>query len=106
MKATGNYLEFARTLEISPAKLYRLIDLLRDELEAPVIYNKHRGSFEYSKKGCISLGFGLAPINKQNMAGIEAGTGYNYSMTFIISHEMRSTLSNIDAVKTMLNLNY
>ena len=106
MKATGNYLEFARTLEISPAKLYRLIDLLRDELEAPVIYNKHRGSFEYDREGCISLGFGLEPISKQNMSGLEAGAGYNYSMNIVISHEMRSPLFNIDPDKSMLNLNY
>jgi len=64
MKATGNYLEFARTLEISPAKLYRLIDLLREDLGAPVVYNKYRGTFEYERDGCIYLGFGLVPVNK------------------------------------------
>ena len=57
MKATGNYLEFARILEISPAKLYRIIDILKNELNAPVIYNKGRGTFEYDSAGSISIGF-------------------------------------------------
>lgn len=60
MKATGNYLEFANRLDISPAKLYRLLDLLKEDLEAPIIYNKHRQSFEYAREGCIIIGYGAA----------------------------------------------
>ena len=79
MKATGNYLEFARVLEVSPATLYRLLDLLRNELEAPVIYNKQRGCYEYDREGSITLGFGLAPISRENMQKLSGVKKYNYS---------------------------
>ena len=106
MKATGNYLEFARKLNISPAKLYRLIDLLRVDLGAPVIYNKQRGTFEYEQEGCILLGFGLAPLDNESMAGLTGSARYNYSDNFSISRHMRNYRFNLVAVKTMLNLNY
>lgn len=106
MKATGNYLEFARRLEISPAKLYRLIDLLREDFEAPIIYNKGRGTFEYSSEGQISIGFGLVPLSDQNMTGLTGGKGCQDSKDFAISQEMRNYRFNIDPEKFMLNLNY
>ena len=74
MKATGNYLEFSSKLEISPAKLYRLIDLLRDDLNAPVTYNKHRGTFEYEHDGSITIGFGTVPIDNQNFISTSVRT--------------------------------
>ena len=114
LKATGNYLEFARILDISPAKLYRLIDLLKEDLSAPIIYNKQRGSFEYEREGCISLRFGLVPLDNGDMAGLTGGTGYNYSENIYLSHGVRNYSFNIDVeigsnglgYKTMLNLNY
>jgi hypothetical protein len=106
MKATGNYLEFARTLEISPAKLYRLIDLLRDDLDAPVIYNKQRGTFEYECEGCITIGFGTQPLTTKQMGNIIGGIRYNYSENISPSHGMRNYGFNLVDIKTMLNLNY
>ncbi len=90
LKATGNYLEFALILEISPAKLYRLINLLREELGAPVIYNKHRSSYEYAREGRIFLGFGLKPLDERNMAGLEGGREYNDLKNFDVSHPVRN----------------
>jgi hypothetical protein len=106
MKATGNYLEFARILEISPAKLYRLIDLLRDDLDAPVIYNKQRGSFEYEREGCISLGFGLLPITSQNMERLTGGNIYNYFENISVSHNVRNYSFNIETEISPNGLNY
>ena len=106
MKATGNYLEFANRLDISPAKLYRLLDLLKDDLEAPIIYNRHRGSFEYEREGCISLGFGLMPLASQSMERLSGGYIHNYPKNIRLSHRMRNYGFNIDTYKIMLNLNY
>ncbi len=106
LKATGNYLEFARILEISPAKLYRLIDLLWQDLGAPVVYNKQRGSFEYAREGSIYLGFGLAPLDRQDMVGLTGGGGYNYLKNISFSHGMRNYRFNLFTVKTMLNVNF
>jgi len=99
MKATGNYLEFAGKLEISPAKLYRLLDFLKEDLEAPIFYNKHRRSFEYEREGCISLGFGLVPLPGKQMERLSGGSGYNYSDNFSLSHHMRNDRYNIVALK-------
>jgi len=47
-KATGNPTSFGRKLEISDSTLYRHIRTLRQN-GAPIIYDKHRGSYTYSK---------------------------------------------------------
>jgi len=47
MKATGSHDELAKKLEVPRTTLYDTISFLREEMNAPIIYNEHAKSFEY-----------------------------------------------------------
>lgn len=47
-KATGKPEEFARKLNISRATLFRYIDELKNDFEAPISYCCFRGSYHYN----------------------------------------------------------
>lgn len=47
-KATGNYQDLARRLQISPATLYRYLEDLKS-LGAPVLYDRNRKLFYYQE---------------------------------------------------------
>ncbi len=56
LQATGTPKSLALRLGISKAKLYRIIDLMK-QLNAPVTYNTTAQSFVYKKSVGFTIGF-------------------------------------------------
>ena len=90
LKATGNSFEFADKLGISKDSVYRLIELMKADLNAPVVYNKHRKTFEYGKEGRLNIGFSIKSLNTTKMGDIIGGCYYNFSKNFSISQGLRN----------------
>jgi len=91
LKATGNVFEFAAKLEVSKDSVYRLIECMKSDLEAPIVYNKHKKTFEYTADGCLNIGFNLKPLNEKDMNTITGGCNYKLSKNFSISQGLRNT---------------
>jgi len=53
---TGTPIQFARKLGMSKSSLYLFIEELA-AMNIPVVYNKERKNYEYSKKGKLVFGF-------------------------------------------------
>lgn len=56
-KSTKPPCELARKLDISERWLYMLLDELKEELDCPIQYDRHRRSYIYGEKGSIAFGF-------------------------------------------------
>jgi len=56
-KATGDPKELADKLEISRSSLFELISYLKEEMRAPIIYNRNRPSYvyEYTPRFCLDF---------------------------------------------------
>ncbi|GAA0194255.1 hypothetical protein GCM10009122_57590 [Fulvivirga kasyanovii] len=54
---TGKPGEFARKLDMSVSNLHYLLRLLREELNAPIVYDRQLKSYRYSTAGSIVLDF-------------------------------------------------
>ncbi|GAA0891736.1 hypothetical protein GCM10009122_14150 [Fulvivirga kasyanovii] len=54
---TGRSKEFARKLNMSESSLFYLIKLLKEELHAPIVYDRTLQSYKYDVKGSIVIGF-------------------------------------------------
>ncbi|MCE2711136.1 MAG: helix-turn-helix domain-containing protein [Cryomorphaceae bacterium] len=52
-EGTGSPTELAERLELSERMVYNYVRLLKDELRAPVEYNKFRRSYYFSEPGRI-----------------------------------------------------
>lgn len=99
LKATGNVFEFADKLGVSKDTIYRLIEFMKDDLAAPVVYNKYQKTFEYETEGCLNLGFRLTPLNDKEMNGIAGGCNYKFSKNFPISQLLRNTAPTFEIVQ-------
>lgn len=55
-KATGSPSDFARKLEISESTLYEYLTIMK-ELDAPIMYDKNRPSYYYSREGSFKICF-------------------------------------------------
>ena len=99
LKATGNAFEFATKLEISKDSIYRLIEFMKSDLGAPIIYNKHQKTFEYTTEGCLNIGFGLKPLVNKEMNNITGGSIYNLSKNFSISQNLRNAATTFGGVQ-------
>jgi len=56
-KATGSFEDLAEILEMSRSNLFNLMKFLREEMNAPVVYNKNIVSYIYSYTPKFSLRF-------------------------------------------------
>ena len=56
-KTTGAPKVFAERLEMSRSSLFELIAFLKEEMKAPIIYNKQKKSYVYSYPPKFYLGF-------------------------------------------------
>ena len=72
MEATGSYVELANRLHISQAKLYRIIDIMK-ELNAPIVYNFTRKSFIYEEEVGFKFGFYHSNLNTDDIRAINGG---------------------------------
>jgi len=55
--ATGTPEELAERLEMSRSSLFELITFLKEEMRAPIIYNRYKPSYMYSYIPRFNLGF-------------------------------------------------
>lgn len=72
IKGTAN--EYAQRLGISKSTFFRLLDYVRSELNAPVVYDPAEGRYVYQVEG--SLFFGFLPhgaLSKEDMKKITGG---------------------------------
>lgn len=99
LKATGNAFDFASKLDISKDSIYRLIEFMKIDLEAPIVYNKHQKTFEYSTEGRLNIGFELQSIATTEMEKIKGGSNYNLSKNFAISQLLRNTAPTFGIVQ-------
>ena len=56
-KLSGNCMEYATKMGISRSTFFRLLDVVRFEFNAPVVYNKARNRYEYESEGAMFFGF-------------------------------------------------
>lgn len=55
LKETGSPKELALKLNVSKRMVYMYIDLLKEEFNAPIEYNKKEQSYCFSEKGRLNL---------------------------------------------------
>lgn len=72
LHATGTPKELASRLNISKAKLYRVIDVMK-ELRAPIVYNIALQSFEYEEAVRFKCGFYFKVLHDQDAISINGG---------------------------------
>ncbi len=72
LHATGTPTELASRLGISKAKLYRVIDVMK-ELQAPIVYNIARQSFEYEEAVRFKCGFYVKVLPEGDAISINGG---------------------------------
>jgi len=58
MYATGSPKELAKKLDISERCLYKYLDLMKFDLNAPIKYNEYRKTYEYYEEGTLTLNIG------------------------------------------------
>lgn len=56
-KATGNPLILAQRLDISKRTLFFYLNYMKLNLNAPILYNRHRETYHYSEEGRICFVF-------------------------------------------------
>ena len=56
-KETGSPYMLAKKLDISVSKVYELLNYMKCELDAPIIYDKKIKSYKYICQGHITLAF-------------------------------------------------
>jgi len=56
-KATGTPAQFAQRLSISQSTLFNYLNILKDELNAPIAYCRYRKTYYYKSEGNIVIGF-------------------------------------------------
>lgn len=73
--ATGTPEDFARRLGIARSSMFAMVDFLRDELKAPIIYSRFRDSYIYEYPPQFYLGFERERLNHGEMTGTCGGDG-------------------------------
>ena len=56
-KNTGRSNEFASKLKMSESNLFYLMKLLKDDLNAPIVFDRKLKSYKYAVKGSIVIAF-------------------------------------------------
>lgn len=64
-EGTGTPTELAQRLELSERMVYNYVRLLKDELKAPVEYNKFRKSYYFSEPGRILWEWRTVPASNK-----------------------------------------
>lgn len=72
LKATGGPLEFAESLSMSKASLYRYIDFLKD-YGAPIYYDVRNKTFCYEHDINIQFSFKVEPLNHYEAKKVSGG---------------------------------
>ena len=70
-KATGNPAEFARRLGMSISGMHYVLRKLKEDLGAPIAYDKKMGCYYYQEQGMIEMGF--RPLSEIEQRKIDGG---------------------------------
>lgn len=54
-KQTGNPTDFAKQVEMSKSMLHRYINFMKSDMKAPIRYNRHKQSYEYTENGILGV---------------------------------------------------
>lgn len=52
---TGKAEDFAKKMNISRGMLYRYIKYIKDELNAPISYNRYQNTYQYTQSGKLYI---------------------------------------------------
>ena len=63
MKVSGNAQELANRLGISRSTFFRVLEDMKENLGAPIVYNSILNGYEYEQEGRIHIGF-FTSLNK------------------------------------------
>jgi hypothetical protein len=77
LKATGGPGEFADSLSMSKASLYRYIDFLKD-YGAPIYYDVRNKSFCYEHDINIEFSFKVEPLDQYEAQKVSGGKALNW----------------------------
>jgi len=72
--ATGSPEELARRLDMSRSSLFELISYLKEEMGAPIIYNRNRPSYMYSYTPKFFLSFERDNLKSSEMISTHGGS--------------------------------
>lgn len=61
-KATGSPDHLAERLNISRRALFDTLNFMREELDAPIIYDKVRRTYTYQKQGSLNFKYSRADV--------------------------------------------
>ncbi len=73
-QATGNPEELAERLELSRSSLFEIIAFLKEEMGAPIRYNRYRPSYVYEYTPKFNLGFEKDRLPSSDMYDITGGS--------------------------------
>lgn len=91
MQATGSPELLAKKLQISRAKLYRTLDMMK-ALNAPIAYDFAIQSFVYQEAVCFSFGFYTEELNTIEQKNTYAGGCIEKNATFLYTVSQNETL--------------
>jgi len=77
MAATGTPEVLAERLGISRSSLFELISYMKEEMKAPIIYNRNRPSYVYLYPPRFYLGFDRERLNTAEMTDTHGGGEVN-----------------------------
>jgi len=76
-KATGTPDELARRIGLSKSRLYQILSYLREEMHAPIIYNRYNCSYEYEFNTNFNLEFDRDRLYQSEMESAFGGANDN-----------------------------
>lgn len=82
-KSTGTPKELAEKLNISERWLYVLLEELREEFDCPIVYDRTKRSYKYSKNGRMMLGF-KKDLGVKKMTDIYGGNTLKISLSLYL----------------------
>lgn len=70
----GTSFDYAERLGISKSTLFRLLDYVKDELNAPIVYSPAEGRYVYEVEGALFFGFlPAAVLSKDELKKLTGG---------------------------------
>ena len=72
-RATGSPAELAERLDLSRSSLFEIIAFLKEEMRAPIVYDRSRPSYMYSYEPRFYLGFEHERIKSSEMLTVSGG---------------------------------
>jgi len=73
MKVSGTAQELANRLEISRSTFFRVLEDMKENLNAPIVYNSTLNRYEYEQEGQIHIGF-FTNLDENDLMRIEGGS--------------------------------